>query len=162
MKLIMDFMGQDHDRLDGLFKAFQSAKARDRAKATQCFSEFKRALQRHIVWEEEFLFPRFESRTGMSDGGPTAVMRLEHRRIKELLEGIHDRVAAGKTDTDEYEHELQDVLLVHDTKEESVLYPAIDRCLSEREAAELIEAMQALPADRYAHCCTGHGEDAHA
>ena len=162
MKPITVFMEQDHDRLDGLFKNFQAEKTRDVAKAKECFSEFKRGLQRHIVWEEEFLFPRFEERTGAGNGGPTAVMRLEHRRVKELLEGIHDRVAAGKTDTDEYERELKDVLLVHNTKEESVLYPGIDGCLSEAEAAGLITAMQALPAERYAHCCTGGGGDVHA
>ena len=155
MKPITDFMEQDHDRLDGLFKDFQSAKAGDLAKAKELFSEFKRSLQRHIVWEEEILFPRFESRTGMGDGGPTAVMRMEHRRIKELLEEIHGRVAAVNTDTGEYEHELKDVLLAHNTKEEAVLYPAIDRCVSENEAAGMVAAMQALPAERYAHCCTG-------
>jgi iron-sulfur cluster repair protein YtfE (RIC family) len=155
MKPIADFMEQDHDRLDGLFKDFQSAKARDLAQAKGIFSEFKRGLQRHIVWEEEILFPQFERRTGAGDGGPTTVMRLEHRRIKELLEGIHDRVAAGQADTGEFEHELLDVLMVHNTKEEAVLYPAIDRCVSEKEAAELIQAMNALPPERYAHCCAG-------
>ena len=60
-----------------------------------------------------------------------------------------------KTDTGEYEHELKDVLLAHNTKEEAVLYPAIDRCVSENEAAGMVAAMQALPAERYAHCCTG-------
>lgn len=155
MKPITDFMEQDHGRLDGLFRDFQAAKTRDLAQAKQFFSEFKRSLQRHIVWEEEFLFPRFEKQTGMSAGGPTAVMRLEHRRIKELLDGIHDRVAAGMMDTGGYEHELADVLLVHNTKEEAVLYPAIDRCVSAKEAAELIAVMKALPAERYANCCTG-------
>ena len=162
MKPITELMVQDHERLDGLFKAFQDVKARDSAKARELFSEFKRGLQRHIVWEEEMLFPRFEEWSGMADGGPTAVMRLEHRRIKELLDGIHDRVAAGQTDTDEQERVLKDMLMVHNTKEESVLYPAIDRCVPEREAAELIRAMEALPAERYAHCCTGHGGGAHA
>lgn len=162
MKPITKFMEQDHDRLDGLFKAFQSEKIRDAAKAKVHFSEFKRGLQRHIVWEEDFLFPRFEERTGAGNGGPTAVMRLEHRRIKGLLDAIHDRVAAGKTDTDEYERELKDVLMVHNTKEESVLYPGIDGVLSEAEAAEMITAMQALPAERYAQCCSGAGGDAHA
>ena len=155
MKPITDFMEQDHDRLDGLFKDFQSAKAGDLAKAKELFSEFKRSLQRHIIWEEEILFPRFESRTGVGDGGPTTVMRMEHRRIKELLDGIHGRVAAGNADTGEYEHELKDVLLVHNMKEEAVLYPAIDRCVSENEAAGMVAAMEALPAERYAHCCTG-------
>lgn len=162
MKPITKFMEQDHDRLDDLFKKFQGAKTRDVGKAKKVFSEFKRGLQRHIVWEEEFLFPRFEERTGAGNGGPTAVMRLEHRRIKGLLDAIHDRVAVGKTDTDEYEHELKDVLMVHNTKEESVLYPGIDGVLPEGEAAEMITAMQALPAERYAHCCSGAGGDAHA
>ncbi|OGW66178.1 MAG: hypothetical protein A3H49_09610 [Nitrospirae bacterium RIFCSPLOWO2_02_FULL_62_14] len=155
MKPITEFMEQDHVRLDGLFRAFQSEKSRDLEKTKQFFSEFKQCLQRHIVWEEEFLFPRFESRTGVAEGGPTAVMRLEHRRLKELLEGIHDQVAAGKTDTGEYERELTEVLMVHNTKEESILYPAIDRCVSAKEAAELIDAMKGLPPERYAHCCTG-------
>ena len=154
MNIITDFMGQDHDRLDQLFSAFRSKKASDVARAIHFFSEFKRGLQRHIIWEEEFLFPRFESRTGLLDGGPTAVMRLEHRRIKGLLDKIHDDVANGKTETDDLEGELANVLLVHNTKEESVLYPAIDQCLSEQEATELIEAMNTLPADRYVHCCT--------
>ena len=91
----------------------------------------------------------------MSEGGPTAVMRLEHRHIKELLDGIHDRVATGNMDTGEYEQELTNVLLVHNTKEEAVLYPAIDRCVPANEASELIDTMNALPAERYAHCCTG-------
>ena len=155
MKPITELMEQDHDRLDGLFKEFQSAKIGDCAKATQAFSEFKRGLQRHIIWEEEFLFPRFEEQTGMSEGGPTAVMRLEHRRIKELLDGIHDRVATGNMDTGEYEQELANVLLVHNTKEEAVLYPAIDRCVPAKEASGLIETMNELPPERYAHCCTG-------
>ena len=155
MRPITEFMEQDHDRLDGLFKDFQSAKAGDFEKAKRCFSEFKRGLQRHIVWEEEFLFPIFEERTGVSEEGPTAVMKLEHRRIKEALDGIHDRVAAGNEDTGEYERELAAVLLVHNTKEEAVLYPAIDRCVSEKKAAELIEVMKALPPERYARCCNG-------
>ena len=162
MKPITDFMVQDHDRLDGLFRDFQSAKTRDVAKAKECFSEFKRGLQRHIVWEEEFLFPRFEERTGAGNGGPTSVMRLEHRRIKGLLDGVHDRVAAGRMDTDEYERELKDVLLVHNTKEESILYPGIDGCLAEAEAAGLIKAMQALPAERFEHCCSEAGGNSHA
>jgi hypothetical protein len=52
--------------------------------------------------------------------------------------------------------------MVHNTKEESILYPGIDGVLSEAEAAEMITAMQALPAERYAHCCSGAGGDAHA
>jgi iron-sulfur cluster repair protein YtfE (RIC family) len=162
MRLITDFLEQDHDRLDATFNDFRSTKACDPVKAAELFSAFKRGLRRHIVWEEEFLFPRFEARTGMTDGGPTVVMRLEHRRIKELLDAIGERVAAGRMDTDEYEHELQGVLMVHNTKEEAVLYPAIDRYIPEQEAADLIAAMKALPAERYADCGVDREGGAHA
>ena len=155
MKPITTFMEEDHDRLDDLFRRYQSEKASEGKAAIRHFAEFRTGLQRHIVWEEEFLFPRFESRAGLVDGGPTSVMRLEHRRIKELLDRIHDRVSIGIMDTDDEEQDLKDVLLVHNTKEESVLYPAIDRCVSETEAAEMIAAMKELPAERYARCCAG-------
>src|SRR5574341_1347162 len=101
MNIIAAFMGRDHDRLDELYKGFRSEKTGNPAKAKDLFSEFKQGLQRHIIWEEEFLFPRFESRTGPSDGGPVPVMRWEHRRIKGLLDRIHDEVATGRTDTDD-------------------------------------------------------------
>jgi iron-sulfur cluster repair protein YtfE (RIC family) len=79
----------DHDRLDDLFKNFQQLKRSDFSKAKQFFKEFKIGLQRHIIWEEEILFPLFEEKTGLKNGGPTEVMRLEHRQIKTHLETIH-------------------------------------------------------------------------
>ena len=62
---------QDHDRLDELFKTFQQLKRSDFPKAKEAFKEFKFGLQRHIVWEEDLLFPLWEKKTGMSEGGPT-------------------------------------------------------------------------------------------
>ena len=76
------YYGQDHDRLDDLFTKHQQLKRTDFAKAKEYFKEFKFGLQRHIVWEEDILFPLFEEKTGMRGGGPTAVMRMEHRIIK--------------------------------------------------------------------------------
>ena len=74
-KTIREFYEQDHDRLDELFKTFQQLKRSDFAKAKEAFKEFKFGLQRHIVWEEDLLFPLWEEKTGMSEGGPTFVMR---------------------------------------------------------------------------------------
>ncbi|MEY4704226.1 MAG: hypothetical protein RL042_422, partial [Nitrospirota bacterium] len=70
-KTISAFFGQDHDRLDELLKAFQQLKRLDFAKAKEAFKEFKFGLQRHIVWEEDLLFPIWEEKTGMAEGGPT-------------------------------------------------------------------------------------------
>ncbi len=153
MTIIADFMGQDHDRLDGIFSEFQAVKGSDLGKAKHFFSEFKRGLQRHIVWEEEILFPLFEHRTGMEDRGPTAVMRTEHRQIKDFLEQIHDRIVKGETNTDEFERGLLTVLSAHNKKEETILYPWIDQSLSEEEVDETLTRMREVPEEQYHRCC---------
>ena len=67
MNTVLEFMGKDHDRLDKIFKEFREVKTNDRAKLIPLFHDFKTGLQRHIVWEEEILFPVFEDETGMRD-----------------------------------------------------------------------------------------------
>ena len=100
-KTICEFYEQDHDRLDELFKTFQKMKRSDFAKAKEAFKEFKFGLQRHIVWEEDLLFPLWEKKTGMSEDGPTVVMRVEHRQIGQQLEAIHGKVAEQNPDSDQ-------------------------------------------------------------
>ncbi len=138
MTSISEFMGQDHDRLDGIFREFQSIKKSDIGKAKTLFTEFKTGLQRHIGWEEEILFPIFEETNGIREGGPTQVMRMEHRQIGDCLERIFTLVSKGSVETDGIEFELLDVLSLHNNKEEGILYPWIDDTLSESQAAETI------------------------
>jgi iron-sulfur cluster repair protein YtfE (RIC family) len=69
---------EDHDRLDELFHQFQALKSSGPSKAINSFHEFTSGLERHIVWEEEIVFPVFEKRFDQY-GGPTEVMRwMEH------------------------------------------------------------------------------------
>src|SRR3989344_5434339 len=125
MKTVLNFMGEDHDRLDNILKEFKNIKNTDKNRAKNLFHEFKIGLQRHIVWEEEILFPLFENKTGMHDTGPTAVMRMEHKKIKDFLEKIHQSI--GKNiQTNDLEYGLIEVLTEHNEKEESILYPWID------------------------------------
>lgn len=154
-KTISAFYEQDHDRLDELFKTFQKFKRSDFSKAKEAFKDFKFGLQRHIVWEEDLLFPLWEEKTGMSEGGPTFVMRAEHRRIGQQLEAIHDKVAEQNPDSDEEEQALLDLLGSHNMKEERVLYPAIDQVTSEEERETVFRNMNNLPEERYRVCC-GH------
>ncbi len=96
MNSITAYFAADHDRLDALFTEFQTLKRRDPSTAKEKFKGFLKGLTRHIVWEEDVLFPIFERQTGMgSDSGPTAVMRMEHRQIKGHLDAIHDKVRVG-------------------------------------------------------------------
>lgn|SRR5574341_963599 len=154
MNKVFDFMAQDHDRLDDIFKNFRTVKNEDLKKAKPLFHDFKIGLQKHIVWEEEILFPIFEKKTGMYETGPTAVMRMEHRQIKDFLEKIHDKILKGEAKgIDELEGGLIEVLTAHNMKEESILYPWIDDEISETEREKVFKEMKDLPPEKYNQCC---------
>ena len=150
---ITAFYEQDHDRLDELFKTFQQLKRSDFAKAKEAFKEFKVGLQRHIVWEEDILFPLWEKETGITEGGATSVMRAEHRQIEQQLEAIHGRVAEQDPNSDQAEQALLNLLGSHNMKEERVLYPGIDRVTSAGERDTIFQNMKNIPEERYKLCC---------
>jgi regulator of cell morphogenesis and NO signaling len=153
---ISKFFEQDHDRLDELFKTFQQLKRSDFPKAKEAFKGFKVGLQRHIVWEEDLLFALWEQKTGMSDSGPTPVMRNEHRQIGQQLEAIHQKVVDQNPDSDQEEQALLDLLGSHNRKEERALYPAIDKVTSPEERKTVFREMKNIPEDRYKLCCGQH------
>ena len=155
LNTILKFYEQDHDRLDELFKTYQKLKRSDFAQAKEAFEQFKSGLQRHIVWEEDLLFPLWEDKTGISGAGPTVVMRAEHRQIGQQLEAIHDKVAGQNRDSDQEEQALLNVLGSHNMKEERILYPAIDQVIDEKEREILFRRMANIPEERYKVCC-GH------
>ena len=153
---ITKFYEADHDRLDELFKTFQTLKRSDFAKAKDAFKAFKIGLQRHIVLEEELLFPMWEEKTGMVEDGPTPVMRFEHSQIRQYLDAIHQKVEGRNPDTDREEQALLQVLGSHNRKEERALYPAIDNVTSAEERATIFSNMNTIPEDRYNTCCGQH------
>ena len=156
-KLISNYFEADHDRLDALFLQFQAHKRTDFPKAKSFFKNFLRGLKRHIVWEEEVLFPIFEAKSGMPPGeGPTQVMRMEHRQIGAALERIHDKVRQQDPESDSDEKSLLEVLSPHNMKEENMLYPGIDELISDQDAADMFRAMEEIPEDKYMACCGTH------
>ncbi len=148
--------GEDHDRLDGLFAEYRATKRTDYDRAKECFKQFKFGLQRHIVWEEQILFPLFDRKTGIFGGGPTAVMRAEHRQIADRLEAIHQKVGARDPETDREEEALLAVLTAHNEKEEAVLYPMLDRLATPEEVTGAFDAMKKVPEEAYKTCCGRH------
>lgn len=138
MSSVSEFMSNDHDRLDVLFAEFASADEVETA--VERLAAFDTGLRRHIEWEESILFPEFEQRVGMAESGPTSVMRIEHERIDALLRLIGDRsrTAGAGPAVDE----LREVLTAHNLKEEMILYPWIDRELTEVEIETALAKMQ--------------------
>jgi iron-sulfur cluster repair protein YtfE (RIC family) len=137
---IHDYYTHDHGRLDELFHQFRSLKASDRDKALKNFEEFKAGLEQHIVWEEEILFPAFEQKSGHT-GGPTEVMRWEHRQIRSFLNAIAEKLARGDYDTKDEEDGSEPVLRMHNHKEENILYPMIDHVTEAEERTKIFAAM---------------------
>jgi regulator of cell morphogenesis and NO signaling len=150
---IAEYFEADHDRLDGLFVNFQRFKHSDYSRAKECFVQFKFGLQRHIIWEEEILFPLFEKKLGLHDIGPTAVMRNEHQQIGKCLESIHKKVQESDPESDREEKELLEVLKQHNLKEEMILYPAIDSMITREEIENAFVQMKNIPESRYETCC---------
>lgn len=153
---VSEFLGRDHDRLDTLLEAARrAAVAGDVATAAGSFTEFAAGLVHHIQAEENVLFPTFEKVTGM-EGGPTAVMRSEHRMIGRLIEEA--KAALTERDGKRFltaASELVSVLGPHNQKEEHVLYPLTDeRIGAERERDELVRALQAQSCDSSCGCCS--------
>lgn len=153
---IRTYFQQDHTELDDLLVQFQTLKRSDYAAAKSRFVAFKFGLQRHIVWEEELLFPAWERATGQTESGPTAVMRREHRQIADALEALHRKVQAADPESDAEERALLALLSSHNQKEERVLYPALDGTLGDEERAGIFRAMNELPEERYKVCCADH------
>ena len=135
-------MSRDHDRLDSIFKEFEKHRGKKSSKTKQLFSRFKQGLERHIVWEEEILFPSFENKTGIHDDGPTTIMRIEHKDIKRYLEGILNKISSGDFETEDLEKLLIGTLSDHNHKEEMILYPWIDETIDKKERIKILSQLK--------------------
>lgn len=142
LRRVTEALSWDHDRLDALCcRAFSERALLRFDSAREAWREFASGLLRHIRCEEGLLFPVFEERTGL-EAGPTGAMRVEHRQIEMLLDGIGAAIAAPGPAAEALRADLRQVLAEHNEKEELVLYPGIDALLSPDDADELVARMQ--------------------
>lgn len=145
MSSVNEYMTRDHRECDSIFeRAEQAAKAEDYATLEREANEFLRRITTHIEIEETLLFPEFEERTGMSKGGPSVVMRAEHRMMEQLFAEM--RQAIGAKDGVAYQtaaRAMIELLQVHNRKEEMMMYPMLDDALGE-DATELLVDVEAM------------------
>jgi hemerythrin-like domain-containing protein len=127
---IKDFMTNHHRECDHLLANVEDAVNRkDFDAALIQYQLFKNETLKHFGMEEEYLFPLFEEKTGMTSG-PTQVMRMEHSQARTLFEKL-DEVLEKKQD--ERFFSLSDSLMIllqqHNAKEEQMLYTMMQRVL---------------------------------
>lgn len=127
---------EDHGRLrDLLRRAAESLAGRRARQARADFRAFQVAFERHLRREEEIVFPLFEVRVGLV-GGPTVLMRDEHRRmaddVRSMAAALHREDAAAFAES---HARFADLFAAHSAKEERFLYTTLDRLLSSEQRA---------------------------
>jgi len=145
---VSEYMAWDHDRLDAiLVQTADALKGGRQDEGRHLFGEFRTGLLRHIRMEEEILFPAFELATGMLQGGPTAVMRMEHREIERILESMREYLGNPEITFEGFERLRQSLLAVladHNAKEEHVVYPMTDHHHTPEARDGIVKKMQAV------------------
>lgn len=151
-----------HRRLDGLFLDHQLALlVLDLARARAALQRYENELLVHIKDEEELLIPLYDHRTTNVPGGAVELFTGEHTKLKGFVAefyrtldeldgkpeselkrgviGLFDREAVCKGLT---EH--------HHAREESILFPWLNRVTSDDERARLLDQCSSLQAARSA------------
>jgi len=125
---IKDFMTHKHRECDHLLATAEDAvESGDFDDAMQKYIAFKDETLKHFDMEEEYLFPMFEEKTGMTQG-PTQVMRMEHAQAKSLFEKMDEAYNAKDKDRIFGLGESMNILLQqHNQKEEQMLYTMIQQ-----------------------------------
>lgn len=148
---VSELLGSDHRQIDEiLVEAKRGSAAGDAPRAADRLREFQRGLLRHMVAEEEVLFPALETSTGGRAGGPISVMRHEHTEMRRLIEDLVATLTRGDTeDATRRFGELTALLFAHNGKEERILYPMADNAAQADGSlsALLAKLREALRAD---------------
>ena len=130
MSLCVEILPDHHKHCDDLFVAAENAvQSGNWTIGTKACRRFRAEMEVHFDAEEGLLFPAFEAATGMT-GGPTVMMRMEHRQMRELLEQL--TAACNEHDQDAYDGIGETLLMLmqqHNMKEENILYPMCDQAL---------------------------------
>src|SRR5262245_16540796 len=121
-----------HDELDQLFSDYRKYKNIDFNRAKGFFNAFMLKAQQHMKWEEDIIYPIFERKTGIEDG-PISIMKEEHHRIYEMIRLIDLKIQKTELASDRLENDLMMIIGLHSVNEENILYPVLDRLLSQDE-----------------------------
>ncbi|RLB57169.1 MAG: hemerythrin domain-containing protein [Deltaproteobacteria bacterium] len=131
MSQLVQFFTEDHRACDVLWASVEAAAdTGDAAATTSAWKAFFDAMERHFHMEEDELFPAFEEATGMR-GGPTMMMRAEHKQMRALMGQMNTLVEAG--DFGELVDQGDTLLMLiqqHNAKEEGMLYPMAQQHLA--------------------------------
>ncbi|MBE7463112.1 MAG: DUF488 family protein [Planctomycetes bacterium] len=148
-----------HSALDVLFQRHQKALVTHRyAHAQELLDQFKAGLRAHMRHEEHWLLPLYDARQDRKNaprGFGSEIFALEHKKMLNLLAGLKARMrglVAGRTRSPREVIELLDeectfkhLTQHHNAREHSILYPSLDRLVSQEERVKLLARCFAFP-----------------
>lgn len=145
-RTVREAMAWSHGRIEELEEAaFAARHAHRYAEARSTFARFAHALRRYIEVEEHLVLPEFDARCGIApELGPSAVIRAEHRAMSAMIDLIASEIGDPQAPVELTRAELRTLLRDHHLKEDHVLYPALDRLLSEEESEALVRRARSL------------------
>lgn len=111
------------------------------SEACPVFERFREFAQKHMRIEEKLLFP-VAIQAAPAVVSTVATLRTEHDLMRDLLSQLRD--ALDKNDASRFVQvfeELGGILAGHETVEERVLYPLLDRAVPDRERAVLLRQL---------------------
>lgn len=141
---------ETHEHLNELFLLHQEALlAQDIPLAAELLKQVSEGQREHIRVEEEILLPVY-ARAGKIPGGDPKFYINEHRKMIRILDHFEEMLPRlmdeGPGTMRRRVIELFDegywfkrLLEHHDEREESILYPVLDRVTTEEERRELLE-----------------------
>ncbi len=141
---ISSFLTADHRACDEEFAEMENAVASDNwTNAQKRFDKFASDLEHHFSMEEKIMFPAFEDRTGMV-GGPTAMMRMEHDQMRNVVSQMSgDLASKNKDHFFGLSESLMMLMQQHNMKEEQMLYAMADSHLGD-DVSLVVQEMQGL------------------
>ena len=113
----------------------------------------------HHEKEEDLLFPAMEEAGIPKEGGPISVMLMEHNTGRDHVRGMSEVLAEYKAGNRKVSSKLVEnarnyitLLTQHIDKEDNVLYPMADKCLSEGKQEELLEKFEFIEREKIGIC----------
>jgi hemerythrin-like domain-containing protein len=144
MTTIVESMTADHRRCDKIFAAAETSVAKsDWSSVEDQFQQLHQAMEHHFSMEEDVLFPAYEERTGQTMG-PTQVMRMEHKQMRQLFSNMSQ--AVENKDRDGYLGMAETLMIImqqHNMKEEQMLYRMADQVLG-GDVGEILQKMESI------------------
>jgi hemerythrin superfamily protein len=138
---VIDLLKSDHDKVNGLFKSFESAKKSDSASEKQHLVEqICQELEVHATVEEQLFYPAVEKRAAQDDEKAESSVKEsyeEHSLVKTVVAELKGGSARADGELDAKVKVLKDLVEHHVEEEEGILMPRAKKLLTSEELDEL-------------------------